>query len=513
MPPAEKRPSREGESDVVGWIAEYLQRTGPRFVVLAGPAGAGKSSLLRALFPRLSGEAIFLIYQQPTVTGPDGQSRPQVGGATTLLLADPHRETMSPPPRSEAPLLAGLVAGERREEYAIPPPFRAAIERMTQNGGGCMLLDSWDRDSERFVRGLVPDPSGLTTFSLPSTEFGTLQSAILGMKNNVVLAVIPELAASLQSLADAVINLREETRNGARVRLVSVPKSRGSGIESRDHLYTLEQGRFRSLADLPAGFSPPSADPDPDPEPTAGTLWPGSAAFADAFGRLKHGAMTALTLSPDVSDPLATAIVQPLVVHALRAADRVVWMPAPALRPSKAIALVRERVPVDWVRERLRVISASGDDPGLGELAGVVLPLRRAVGTGGDLRAATSPGVGPIFPDAHKFLRMTPEASSALYVMSIEGLKASAAAAGVALNVATLPVVLAAYARLPRFHGFGYGQANDPVAAALLPVTTTTVHLQVVCGRPVLHGERPRTPAFAMDWPTPDGRYTLLPCQ
>lgn len=505
---------RDGESDMVGWVADYLGRAGPRFVVLFGPVGAGKSSFLRALFPRLTGEAVFLLYQQPTGTGSDGRTRLQVGGATTLLLADPSAAGAEAAPRSETPMLAGMAIGSSESSpYELPAAFARVVERMSRAGGGCLVLDSWDRDSERYVRGLVTDPAAISTFELPAKEFSVLQSAVLGMKSNVVLAVVPELAGSLQSLADVVVELREEDRAGARVRIITIPKSRGSGVESRDHLYTLEEGRFRSIADLPPTFSPPLAEPDPDPEPTAGTIWPGSAAFEGAFGRLKHGGLTAITLSPEASDSIATAIVQPLVSHTLRAGGRVVWMPAPSVRPSKVVALVRDHVPAEWIRERLRIISASGEDPALGDLAHVILPLRREVGAGGDVRAATSTGIGPIFPDAHKFLRTAPESSPALYVLSLEGLKASAATSGVALNATTLPVVFASYARLPRFHGFGYGQGDDPLAAALLPMFSTLLHLQIVCGRPVLHGERPRTSAFVMDWAGDAGRYSLLPCQ
>lgn len=514
MPSSERRSLRDGESDMVGWVADYLGRAGPRFVVLYGPVGAGKSSFLRALFPRLSGETAFLLYQQPTGTGSDGRTRLQVGGATTLLLADPHPAPAAPPERTEMPMLAGLVAeGGGSSGYDVPPVFRRVIERMARAGGGCLVLDSWDRDSERYVRGMVSDPTAISTFSLPAQEFGALQSAVLGMKNNVVLAVVPELAGALQSLADVLVELKEEDRHGARVRVISVPKSRGSGVESRDHLYTLEAGQFRTLSDLPPSFTPPVAEPDADPELTAGTIWPGSTAFAGAFGRLKHGGLTAITLAAEASDPLATAIVQPLVAHTLRVGGRVVWMPAPSVRPSKVIGLLRDQVPREWIRERLRIVSASADDPALGDLATVILPLRRELGAGGDVRAATAPGVGPIFPEAHKFLRTTPESSPALYVLSMEGLKASAAVVGVTLNAATLPVVLASYARLPRFHGFGYGRGDDPLVAALLPMVTTQLHLQVICGRPVLHGERPRTSAFVMDWTGEGGRYGLLPCQ
>ena len=121
--------------------------------------------------------------------------------------------------------------------------------------------------------------------------------------------------------------------------------------------------------------------------------------------------------------------------------------------------------------------------------------------------------MGPIFPEAHRFLRSAPEPSPALYVISVEGLKAAAAAAGAPLNPATLPAVLAAYARLPRFHALGYGQADDPISVALISMFTTSLRLEVLCGRPVLHGLRPRTPAYVLDWPGPDGRYTLTPCR
>jgi hypothetical protein len=496
-------------SDPVRFLADYFQHGGPRFVLVSGVPGVGKSSLLRAVFEGIPGPKLFLLYQQPMAATAGGPLRPEAGGATTVLLFDPQ----GPPPPPSA--VDGPLAPAELKPWGLGSSGNAlerAIARLAAAGAGTAVVDSWDRDSERFVRALAPDPRALESVPVPATGFGALQSTLIGLDVNLLLGVVPDLGEPLWSIADAVIELRTREIDGAHVRIATAPKVRGRTTESQDQLYTLDEGTIRPFRDLPRGFVPPVAPLDPDPRPDSGTIWPGSAAFASAFGRLRHGGFTALTLTPECDDPVPTALALLPIGHALRSGGRVIWAPAPSLRPSRAVALLREQVPDDWLRERLRIITASGDDPGLGDLRAVVLPLRRDVGSGGELRAATSPGVTPIFPDAFQFLRLAPDSGSALYVISIEGLKATAAMAEVPLNPLTLPSILASYARLPRFHGFGYGQASDPISTALLSMVTTQLHLQVICGRPVIHGVRPRSPAYILDWEGSDGRLNLRRC-
>lgn len=503
-PPAASPP------DLLGYLLGLVASRPPRFLLLSGRVGAGKSSLLRTLYRQHQGPSICVLYQQPggAPTGAPGVDTHEA----TLLIADPARGHDPPGAADVAEPNAGAPVATDAAAANFLGPLRGAVARLSSSPGGAIFVDAWDRDSESFARGLLARPGDAETVRLPTDDFGAMQSALLSLRLGIVLAVVPELANPLLSLADVLIGLREEDRQGARVRILTLEKVRGAPPLAREHLYTLDGTAFRAFPALPRGFLPPSAVPDPEPSPEPGTIWPGSASYASAFGRLRHGAYSALSLRPGTPDTLALGIVEPIVAQVLHSGGRVVWMPAPSMRPSRVIAALRDRVPPDWLRERLRILSASGDDPSLGELASVVLPLRREIGSGGDLRAATSPGVGPIFPEAYHFLRMAPDASSALYVLSVEGLKASVATIGRPLDPSTLPAVLASYARLPRFHGFGYGSADDPLAQAILSMMDSTIEMQLVCGRPVLVGLHPKTPTFVLDWPGPDGRYALLPC-
>lgn len=496
--------------DLVQQVTAYLATAGPRTLLIEGQVGAGKSSLLRALIGSTGVPGLLLLYQQMPEPTEQGSGRSVVSGPTTLLALDLAGTPGAPP--APAPAATGpLAPPPTSSAFPVPGTLLATLARLS-GSGGTVFADSWDRDTERYLRGLAPTAESVVTFQLPGSDLPSLQGTLTSMRSNLVLAMVPELALPLQSMADGVIHLARRETPDASYRIATVGKIRGSALDNRDHLYTLDGGTFRALPDLPRGFAPPTAPPEPDPEPAAGSIWPGSAEFAQTFGRLGYGGLTALTIAPDCPDGLGGAVLLPVVAHVLRAGGRVVWTPSPSTRPSRVVALLREHVPTEWLRERLRILSASGDDPGLGELGGVVLPLRREVASGGEMRAATSPGVGPIFPDAHRFLRGTSDPCPAMYVLSVAGLKACTAAAGIQLNPVLLPTVVGAYARLPRFHGIGYGPSDDPLTVATASMMTSTLRLEVVCGRPVLRGTQPRTAAFAMDWTTPDGRYSLLPC-
>jgi KaiC/GvpD/RAD55 family RecA-like ATPase len=515
MPPAGTGPSPS--TDLIAFLAQHLRDHGPKFVVVAGTVGSGKSSFVRALYPALGAPKLFLLYQQPMAPNDTGTVRPTLGGATTVLLVEtlpPEAAPKDDGGGDQSLYTAPLPAAGNPEpgRLHVPEALTRAFTRMEAVRGGSAVIDSWDRESETYARSIAASPDQVSQFSLPASDLGALQATFVSLRVNLLLAVVPELEAGLESVADALIELHADEVEGARVRIITLAKFRGATVAARDHLYSLEGGKFHAFPDLPKGFVPTVAAPDPDPEPSETTIWPGSAAFAETFGRLPHGSLTALTLSPDCTDPHAMAVVGPVVAAALRSRGRVLWMPPPSVRPSKVVALLEGLVPREWVRERLRIVSASGEDPALGDLASVVLPLRREVAGEPDGRADPSPGVGPVFPDAYRFLRETPDGCPAVYAMSIEGLKASAFAAGLTLNAVTLPAALGAYLRLTRFHGFGYGRGDDPVSLALLPSVHTILHMQVLCGRTVIHGVRPRTPPYVMDWKVADRRYSLRPC-
>ena len=492
--------------DLLADLADYLgPEHPPRFVVVSGHVGMGKSVLLRSLIPLLKGPTAFLAYL-PIPTAPGGSAAEE---DLALLLVDPRYDAST---RASGGVNDPAVVSPIADENGVPTRLNDAVRRFPGPGRGTLIVDSWDRGSEAFFRAQVTDEHSVQTLSAPARALGTMRRGLLSTRAHIILAITPTEGAPLASTADGLVELHEEDREVGRVRVASNRKARGGTLPSApDHLYTLEGGHFRSLSELPKGFRPPIGPPDKDPEvrPTSG--WPGSESFAKAFGRLRFGGYTGLTISDDCPDTLPHVFAVPMATHALQSGGKVVWIPAPSIRPARIVAFLREFVPVDWIRERVRIISASGDEAGLGDLRSVVLPLRRDVSDGKDLRTADSPGVGPIFPDAYRFLRARPEPTPALYVMSLEGLRTAATVADRPFDPAMLPVVLGAYARIPDFHGFGYGPPMDPYAVSVRSTVDSVIHAEMVCGRPVLSGIRPKTATFLLDWTRPDGRYSLVP--
>jgi hypothetical protein len=493
------------EADLVAFLSRLLaSEDRPRFLLLNGPVGTGKSSLLRALLPRVPGPKLFVGYL-PIPAAPGTVGGPQ---DVALLVADPQLDALA-----ESPLTTPGTDPEgvppSVDPSGLPAPLRDSLGRL--GGHGVAYVDSWDRGSDAFFRAQVRSPRSIRTLTAPASSIGAMRLSILSTPVHLVIAMTPESGAELMSTADAVVDLHETDHQGARIRIATTTKVRGAHLPfNPDYLYTLEEGRFHALPNLPKGFQFPAGPADPDPDERAPTVWPGSASFAEAFGRMRPGGFTGLAMSNDCPDSLPKILAVPLASHVLRIGGRVVWIPSPSIRPSKIIGHLKDQVPIDWIRERFRVISASGDDPGLGDLRSCVLPLRRELSRS-DVRTSDAPGIAPIFPDAHRFLRGHPPSTPAIYILSIDGLRAATDSAGITLDSSTMPVVLGTYARIPGFHGFGFGRTDDPLVTLLRSTIDTLLQAEMVFGRPVIYGVRPSTRAYLLDWATPDHRYTLVP--
>ncbi|HEV2520492.1 MAG TPA: ATP-binding protein [Thermoplasmata archaeon] len=474
-------------------------------VLIQGAPGFGKSLLIRTLIPHLRGPKLYVAYLPIPLARP-GETE---GQDLALLVIDPQAKSIGDGPGAALDPPAGAPGSS--ETASVPELLQRALLHLKGTERGTVIVDSWDRGSEVSLRALGGDGAQVQILTVPARILGTLRMSLVSSPAHMVIAVTPELGRNLQSTADAMVDLHEITRAGAHLRVVASPKARGSkGPTLPESLYTVDEGEFRVRGEAPRGFRPPVGPADPDPAPDRSSGWPGSAAFADAFGRLRFGGFTGLTLSPDSPDTLPTVFAVPMAVHAIRSGGRVVWIPSPVIRPSRIVGLLKEQLPSDWIRERLRIVSAAGDDPGLDDLRSTILPLQREIGSGNELRTATVSGVGPLFPEAYRFLKTRPETGPALYVMSLEGLRAATTAAGIPLDPTTIPVIFGAYARIPSFHGFGFGSPDDPLAVAVRSGVDTVLHTELVCGRNVVFGVRPQTAPFLLDWSDPRGRYSLV---
>jgi hypothetical protein len=507
-------PEISGEFELAGYLAAYLKSPEPRVLMILGPPGAGKSSLLRALVPRVPGRKYFLAYQSPepspaTAANPAG-GPPQV----PMLLVDPQLER-SPGPRTPdqrfgSSLLAFGAQGPETPSEA-PNEIMDATRRLVEAGSGSIFVDSWDHGSEKYFRSQAPGAECVRTFIAPASSLLSMRSAALSTPTHLILGFTPEAGEPLVSLSDAVVDLRGEEHPEGRLRVASVPKIRESSAPARSHLYTLAGGVFRSMPALPAGFRPPFAAPAEDPEGPDGEGWPGSTSFARVFGRLRSGGVTIIGLSAGCPETVPQALSLPLVAHALLHGGRVVWIPAPAIRPSQVVAGLRPFVPADLLRERLRVLSAGGDDPSLGDLSSIVLALHPPATSPGTSRGDwAADSANRIFPDAYRFMQEASGPGPVLMVASFEGMWAAARAMGTPIAESLVPVEMGFYTRLANAHILGIGLATDPVMPQVQSVVDTLIQLEMVHGRPVLFGVRPKTTPQLLDWSTEDGSYSLV---
>lgn len=489
-------------------LGSFLERPPPQTLLITGASGTGKSTLLRSLISKLKGPGVFLAYRTlPTETGGAPVS-PGSGTALAILLVDTTGPRSDDPGTAEAEHLMSFAPAAAQTFPSFPEPIGRAIDRLSARGGGFVVADSWDAESDREFRARAQE--GGTVQELETTvPILRAQLGQIPVRSLLALSFEPDL--EMLSRADGVIHLGWEDVEGFLLRVVSIPKLRSAPAPETRYLYSLDGAVFNCPSQLPPGFRPPIGPPHPDRSPQEESLWPGSEPFAAAFGRLRYHGLTGLEVPPRFPSYLADVFLYPLVAHTLSIGGRVAWIPSAMSTPLQITSQLSRFIPPEFLAERLRVLSVGGVDQGLGELKPVALSIRKAAPTGEDGRPVPPSPASPMFPEAYHFLRSTPERRPCLLVVYVDGLNAIAAVAGIPLNPAAVPMILGTYARLPMFHGFGFARSDDPLDKTLAMGIDTLVHVEEKYGRTVLLGLRPRTNPYILDWTDEGGQYALIP--
>jgi hypothetical protein len=501
---------------LVGALAQIFRGSPPRVLLVKGPPGSGKTSFHRELLSELGSPHLYLFISLASPPSAPGSANLSERIGLTLLLVDATGHEVAgaePEPVDDGPGIASLALAdpnapspETRRSLAL---VQQAVARLAEQKDGVVVVDSWDRSTEAWLSARAT--SGLGQELAVSTNLHVLFEQVRHAPTHTILCIpAAESDPRVETIVDGVLELQEERWEGPYLRVATISKSWGGQPLTGRHIFSLDGGRFR--CPLPAPIRPPGRipAPDPDPEPDSADLWPGSTAFAAAFGRLRPHSLTGIDLPPGLPVGIHEMIALPLKAHVLRSGGRVVTIPPPGMPPATILGNLTRMVPADHLRERLRIVSAAGFDPALGDLKSVVLPVRTDIGSGEDLRSATAPPVVPMLREAHQFLRGTPEGRPCLMVITLDGLRSVASVAGFSYNPLTLPLIVSRYTHLPGFRGLGVGAVNDPLAEGLHP--SLDLHLRVVekYGRLILYGIHPPTPAFILGWPEEERGYSLL---
>jgi hypothetical protein len=496
--------------DLVGALVARLSGEAPNLVLVHGDPGSGKSILLRTIVQQLAGSVTFVAYRVTAGSATAGASDGGTNPTIALLLLDAAQVIAAgaaerEPPEVEPVSVVSTKDGEGPDFY--PPQLAAALQGMVESGGGTLVVDSWDRRTEETYRHL----SGVAVGGLEVTARARVLQEQLGrVPVPTIIAIFGQLDPSMVSMSDCAITLTHEQIDGTAAHIVVVEKSAADlGVPERQ-LFTTRTGEFYCP---PARVPPPIGairPPDPDPAPEPGTQWPGSAEYARVFGRLRYNAFTGIELFDEVPNAAAGAFGFPMIAYTLLTGGRVVWIPSPMMSPGRITRILAGAVPPEQIQQNLRVLSAGTNDPTLGDLRSIALPVRRAMPKRGDARLLDPPTVEPAFPDAYTFLKNRPGDGTSLFVLSLDGLRALAVMTGTAYDPSTFPLIVEQYARISHFHGIGFARAGDPLGQGLLPAAETWIRLRQRYGHVVATGMRPTTPAHLIDWRGPMRDFALL---
>jgi hypothetical protein len=488
-------------------LAEYLTAAGSNVLLVWGPTGSGKSSLSAELLRGLDGK---LILVTPSGIGPDERLSAFTGSIPESRIFHVQTESESqlknvPDERGGGRLFAaGLFDGG--SERARPAWVQSVLAQLSPTEPSYIVVDHWR-----------PTPAGkegnqaeiLSTSANADRDIQFLRVALEGSLSHLILLADIGPHDEPISSADGAIETGYEALPSGRIRTLTLHKLRGVQIRAAQYPYTLAEGRFRCILPLLPDYRPPVGPPDAPVSERSGFLWPGSAEFVRVFGWLRLGAFSALEMGNSVPDYVESSLATPMVAHTILSGGRVVWVPLPACLPEEIAQRLLQWVPQEKLTNGLRLLSAGGSetDPLMKE---ILMPLPAAPASPTPSSGAPSARVAPAFAEAYRFLQEKPSGTPALFVLSMDGLRALAAVTGVHYDPATFPLIVARYAQIPGFHGFTFTPEGDQLGATARGHAERILRADFRHGRVFVTGVRPETLPQALAWSEGDKRYQLV---
>lgn len=252
----------------------------------------------------------------------------------------------------------------------------------------------------------------------------------------------------------------------------------------------------------------PVARADPDPRHLPNTLWPGSSDFARIFGRLRTGKMTILEAVDPYTEGTALRIVLPMMVHQLQKGGSVLIIPPRGMSLSRLYELLQPAIPVARLLEKLRFVVSSKESPTPADLQGATLPLIGPAST------------HPLFASGGRTLGqggwdiLASEAKTnlpSLMLMAVSGIVDLSHEAGVTYTTEEFPGLVVRGLGMGSRHMLAFGQAQEPLFAALREFGTTHLKITELHGRSVVIGTRPPSGSYYLGPPHGRSPYALKP--
>ncbi len=494
-------------------LADFLALPPPQSMLLRGPPGAGKTSLALALLQSFPGSRYFVTNRVPTDDvlrafpwlGANGHHGIQVIDNTT---ADSGFATAARALLREGPLVVSddpAVTRDLREFLWLPEPLQETWSRLNPDRPSLVVLDSWDALVESYLADRGPAANGGAP-SRADVERSLLRR--MGSARTHLLFVLErEEQTQLDYLVNGVAVASREVVDGRLERWLTLYKLRGVRIENALYPYSLESARFECIVPPKSYGEVLGGRFTPAPDHLPGFLWPGSRAFADAFGRLPLGRTSLLEVAEDVPNQVPQILLAPMLAETVERGGRVIVVPNSNTLPDDTWDALHGAVERHRFLAQVRfLLPPAGPNESPSAFEQMIVRL------GGPVDAA------PVSPSddigLDQFLRSgsTPEAPG-LFIVSLQGLVSIATALGIAMSpelAIRLPGQIQQAVRGAPIHAIAVGSASSPLFEPLRSTAALRLHLRQVQGRLFLHGSDPWTPKFVLTEGSESAPYGLL---
>lgn len=486
----------------------FLSVPGPRLVFVRGPEGTGKAAIAARILQKWGGGSVWVgtrgaeVFDPLIGRGDDGaEVRPVDFSWAGTLTQGSHDELVT-----ARDALGGYYRGLGEvppSDDWLPTSLAGPLRALPKGTPPTLAIDSW----EGFVNRYLDLPGGPPGEVLRS---GRVERLLLGLMvaRGTRLVAVSEYGDSeiLESMADAVIVTAAAELEDRLVRIFSITKLRGFPVDETVYPYTLDGGRFQYI---PRQLTNPAleavgAEPDPTPE-EIDSLWPGSAAFAAAFGRLPVGGVSILEGDTTVPDDLLRLITGAMVIPVLARGGRVLLALPPDLPPDRLYRSMSASMSDDQLQRQFRLISPSAPTEMSGAARRVMIPLSTSPDESGFVAvpARADHFIEPLFPESTHFLQSRNYPSSPnLAVVPVDALQAAARTAGLQYTPDAFAAIVAQDVSTRAAHVVVLGRTGDPLLEAVRGGAQPSLRMVQRQGRMFLYGTRPWTPMYALQ-PTP----------
>jgi KaiC/GvpD/RAD55 family RecA-like ATPase len=481
-------------------LQKFLELPGPQTLVIRGAPGSGKTTLTLALLECFPGDRILVTCRVPSDElrrefpwlGDESSRTIQVVDTSNMdetvldaarLIHQSRERLLSPGPEDAHDLAKFLW---------LPPPLQETWARIDPDRPALVIIDSWDALIEQY---LALDRAG----NAPLPDRGYIERLLIRRMSKTRAHVVLVLEREEQSALDYLVNgivLTDRVATDERLqRWLTLGKLRGIRIDNAVYPYTLEGARFESILPLPPYSTLRPGPPDPEPDVMAGHLWPGSRAFANAFGRLAFGKTTLIELDESASSQVGDMLALPMIAHTIRAGGRVLLLPHSSTTPEDVLAGLQGTVTPEQFVAQTRIILPPGPEPqGEHDLWRAVIPIEKST--------PSASLADPIDSGVLRFVSegATPRTPGLIFV-SLQGLMAVAAGRGIPLTKEfglRLPEIFQTAIRGMPIHSVVLARHENELVGSLRVIASIRLQGSIRQGQIFLHGVAPWTPTYVL---------------